>query len=399
MIEAMSEHGSGEMGLMTTSSGMSRDRLAHLQAVVEQDVESGLYYGASIKVARHGELALDLAVGFADAERTQPIRADSVFSVFSLTKAFINILTLRAIELGQFALTTKMVDLIPEFAGAPRDRATIFNFLTHTTGMPSVWEAEPGMYVDRLDETVAAVCEHVHGVVEPGTRCDYSPMANHALLGEVLRRTDPSGRTIHHILEQDLLAPLEMTDTWLGVLPHMRARHVVPDMRGLIPVKALAHGAPGDNGLYVAESNEATWVGAASTTGDLLAVAEMLRNGGTLAGARVLSPRSISVARRNWTGELPNELYRAVALRAGYAPPPAYIGLGFNVRGTQIVRHQLGTLTSPETFGNYGAGSAVYWVEPELDVTFVALTAGLLSQARNIDRFQRLADIVVSAAL
>jgi CubicO group peptidase (beta-lactamase class C family) len=88
-----------------------------------------------------------------------------------------------------------------------------------------------------------------------------------------------------------------------------------------------------------------------------------------------------------------------VALRAGYAPPPAYIGLGFNVRGTQIVRHQLGTLTSPETFGNYGAGSAVYWVEPELDVTFVALTAGLLSQARNIDRFQRLADIVVSAAL
>lgn len=69
------------------------------------------------------------------------------------------------------------------------------------------------------------------------------------------------------------------------------------------------------------------------------------------------------------------------------------------MRGDRIVRHQLGTLTSPETFGNYGAGSAVYWVDPELDLTFVGLTAGILAQAPNIDRFQRLADIAVSAAL
>ena len=384
---------------VATGSGMSAARLDHLESVIRADVDAGLYYGASIKVARHGELAMDLAVGSADAAGTQPIRPDSVFSIFSLTKTFINILALRAIELGQFALTTRMAEIIPEFAGAPRDRATVFHFLTHTNGLPGLWEIRPGMHLDRLEDVVAAACQSVHGTVEPGTRCDYSPMVNHALLGEALRRTDPQSRSIEEILQQDLFEPLGMADTALGIKPHMRDRHVVPDLRGLIPVKVLSSTTPGDYGLFEAESNEATWVGGASTSGDVLRVAEMLRNRGSLDGARILSPRSVELARRSWTGDLPNELYRTVALRAGYEVPPAYLGLGFNVRGERIVRHQLGTLTTPETFGNYGAGSAVYWVDPELDITFVGLTAGVLSQAANIDRFQRLADIAVSAAL
>ncbi len=53
----------------------------------------------------------------------------------------------------------------------------------------------------------------------------------------------------------------------------------------------------------------------------------------------------------------------------------------------------LGTLTSPETFGNYGAGSALFWVDPELDVSFACLTAGVMTQAANIERFQKLSDL------
>ena len=138
-------------------------------------------------------------------------------------------------------------------------------------------------------------------------------------------------------------------------------------------------------------------MGAASTTADLTRFAEMLRHGGELDGVRILSPVMVALARRNHTGDLPNELYRSVALRAGYPAPPAYIGLGFSVRGTALVRHQFGTLTSPETFGNYGAGSTEFWIDPVLDVTFVGLSAGLLGQAPNIERYQRLSDIVVGA--
>jgi CubicO group peptidase (beta-lactamase class C family) len=297
------------------------------------------------------------------------------------------------------SLTARMTDYIPEYTGAPRETATIFNFLTHTTGVPAMWEMRPDQYFDDLDEILETVTTYALGANRPGERCDYSPMANHVLLAAVLVRTDPAGRRIGQILREDLFDPLGMVDTSLGLLPHMRDRHAFPEMRGIVPVKALSRAHEGDNGLYSAEVNEAAWMGAASTTGDLLRLAEMLRQGGELEGTRILSPSIIALARRNHTGEMPNELYKTVALRAGYAAPPAYIGLGFSVRGERIVDHQFGTLTSPETFGNYGAGSSMFWVDPVLDVTFVALSSGLLPQADNIRRFQQLSDLVVGAAI
>jgi CubicO group peptidase (beta-lactamase class C family) len=390
-----SQQGKGES---VTAEPFDADRLGVLRQTIERDVDRGLYWGAVLKIARHGELVFDEAIGYGDEQRANPLRVDSVFSIFSATKAFVNVLVLRAIERGQFALTTKMADLVPEFGGAPRDRATIFNFLTHTTGMPGVWEPRPGLLLDRLEDAVEAVCRYIQGVEEPGTRCDYAPMANHTLLAEALRRTDPAGRDFVTIVRQDLFEPLGMSDTSFGVAEHMHARHVVPDMRGIVPIMSRSRENDDPNGLYTASYNEAAWVGAASTTGDLLKFMEMLRGEGTYQGTRILSSRTVRVARQNWTGDMPNELYKAVALRAGYPVPPACIGLGFNVRGTKIVNTQLGTLTTPGTFGNYGAGSVLEWVDPELDITFVALTAGLLDQARNIERFQRVSDLVVAAA-
>lgn len=378
---------------------MDAERLGQLERVVRSDIEDGRYFGAAITVARRGETVLDLAVGHADEARTQAIRTDTVFSVFSITKAFVNVLVLRAIEFGRFALTTPLVDIIPEFAGRPRERATIFHFLTHTTGMPGVWEPVPGLLLEDLDEAVAAVVANVHGVVEPGTRCDYAPMAGHVLLGEVLRRTDPAGRPIGRILREDLWDPLGMSDTNLGILPHMRDRHAVPEMRGVLPITSRSRTSPGDYGLYTAERNEAVWAGSASTTGDLHRFMEMLRRGGAAEGGRILSPRMIELARTVWTGEMANELYRSVALRNGDAVPPANLGLGFNVRGQGIYTTQLGTLTSASTFGNYGAGTGLVWVDPETDVSFVGLSAGLLTQSDNIARYQRLSDIVAAAVV
>jgi len=380
-------------------STFDKSRLAHLKSVIEADVASGAYFGAVLRVMRGGVIAFDEAIGAADGAGAQPLAKDSVFSIFSTSKAFTNILILRAIEAGRFALTTKVSDVIPEFTGAPRDKATFFHLLTHTSGVPGVWIPRPGMYLDRLDELVEAVIENVHGTVEPGTRCDYSPLANHVLMGEALRRTDPKGRRFRDILREDLFEPLGMTSTSMGLRVDLRDRHVKPDMRGTVPIKHLSRTIEGDHALFEDPDVEAPHVGCASSVPDLSRFAEMLRRGGELEGARILSPRAIQMARQVWTGDFPNELYRAVHLRAGWEEMPAYMGLGFNVRGTKIGHHQLGTLTSPETFGNYGAGSALFWVDPALDVSFACLTAGVMTQAANIERFQKLSDIVVSACI
>jgi len=380
-------------------SGFWQDRLDHLKAVIEADVSAGAYFGAVLRVARKGVLGFDEAIGFADAEGTKPLKKDNVFSIFSTSKAFTNILILRAIEMGRFALTTKVSEVIPEFKGPPRERATFFHLLTHTSGMPGVWMPKPDMYLDRLDELLEAVIQNVHGTVEPGTRCDYSPLANHVLMGEALRRTDPKGRRFRDILREDLFEPLGMKDTSMGLRPDLNARHVRPDMRGTVPIKHLSRNLPGDHALFEDPEVEAPHVGCVSTVPDLLRFAEMLRRGGELDGARILAPRTVEMARQVWTGDFPNELYRAVHLRSGWSEMPAYMGLGFNVRGTKIGPHQLGTMTSPETFGNYGAGSALFWIDPELEVSFACLTAGVMTQAANIARFQKLSDLTVSACI
>lgn len=69
------------------------------------------------------------------------------------------------------------------------------------------------------------------------------------------------------------------------------------------------------------------------------------------------------------------------------------------MRGEATCLHEFGTLTSPRTFGNSGAGSILYWVDPELDLTFSFVSAGVMDLGENIGRFQRLSDIVVSAAV
>ena len=83
----------------------------------------------------------------------------------------------------------------------------------------------------------------------------------------------------------------------------------------------------------------------------------------------------------------------------GLEPAPAYIGLGFSMRGEALCHHMFGTLASPGAFGNYGAGTSLFWIDPVRDITFTCLSAGVMEHNANMRRFQRIADIIHSAAL
>lgn len=374
-------------------------RLDHLQRVICADVAAGLYFGAVIAVARGGHVGLHAAIGHADASKSVPLRLDSVFSIFSVTKAMTNILVLRAIELGRFALTTRICDLVPEFSGGLRNEIRVHHLLTHTSGLPIVFAIRPDMYIDRFDDMVAAVCANIRPVEPPGERVAYSPMANHVLLGEALRRTDPAKRSYRAIVQEDLFNPLNMKDSSVGLRADLRERHVVPDLRGNFPINHPGHSNLGPNGAFQEEEAEMPWVGVAATVPDLFRFAEMLRNHGELDGVRLLSPATLELATRNWTGEKPNELYRPMFIERGWPPAPAYQGLGFQLRGSALCHHLFGTLASAGTFGNYGAGSTLYWVDPVRELTFVFLSAGVMNGLDNIERFQRLSDIAIAAVL
>jgi CubicO group peptidase (beta-lactamase class C family) len=280
---------------------MDPARLRHLMAAMQEDIDADRYLGGVIAIGRHGKLALHQAIGHADADRKRPVKKDSVFSLFSVTKAITVVLVLRAIERGQLALTTPISDVVPEFSGRGREAITIYHLLTHSSGLPSVYSAREGMYIDRLDEVVAEICKNVFPEEPPGLHVKYAPLAHHALMGDALRRIDPKKRSYRQIVNEDLLKPLGMKDTAVGLRKDLRKRHLVPVFRGNSPTQHLGHSNLGPNGAFEEELAEMPWVGIVSTAADMYRFAEMLRRGGELNGARILSPTMVARARHCWT--------------------------------------------------------------------------------------------------
>ena len=381
--------------------GFAPDRLARAKDFMQSYVDAGKFHGAELLVARHGEVAFHEAVGFRDRANNVPLEKGAVYSPFSVSKTFTSVLTLNAVEKGQLSLTTKVSEIIPEFKGGLRENITLYHVLTHQAGLPMVFQPIPGMYIDQLDEVIAAICKYVHCEANPGEQATYSPMTNHALMGECVRRTDPKKRAFRDIMREDVLEPLGMSDSAVGLRADLRPRKIVPEWlfnKGALT--HLGHSNYGTDGAFEEEFAEMPWVGMVTTVADLFKLAEMIRNGGVGPnGNRVLSPITTRQMRINRTGEKMNQLHGKNAIQRGWEPMPAYSGLGVFLRGGSMCHHQFGTLTSPETFGQHGQGSALYWSDPEAGVTFVHLSHGVMIEGESIERFQRLSDIVISSVI
>ena len=387
------------MSAAKKESGLDKTRLQRIKAVIEEDVARGSYHGAVIMVARNGEIGLQEAVGEAVQETATAMRSDHLFSLFSTTKAFTNILVFMAIEQGRFALTTRIAEIIPEFSGGLREKITVFHLLTHSSGLPFVMSPVPGMNLDKLDGIIAAICKNIQAVEQPGVDVRYSPILGHALLGEIVRRTDLRKRSFREIMHEDLFEPLGMRDAAVGVRADLKDRHIFPVFLEPLP---FGHPSSGNYGLHSAfaeEHAEMPWVGCIASVPALFRFAEMLRCGGELDGKRIISPAMLDLATRNWTGDKPNGMFKEVALAQGWDVSPAYLGLGFLLRGDAITHLHFGSLASPRTFGNMGAGSSLFWVDPERQMTFVFLSSGVMNEPANMRRCQKLSDMAVAAAV
>jgi CubicO group peptidase (beta-lactamase class C family) len=154
-----------------------------------------------------------------------------------------------------------------------------------------------------------------------------------------------------------------------------------------------------EHNSFITEDAEIPWMGCVSTAYDVFRFAEMLRRGGELDGVRILSPVSIKQATSIQTGTLVNEYYGPVMEEHELQPPPANIGLDFQIRGEGVGPNSMGNFTSPRTFGKFGLGGMGFWVDPERDVTFVFLRSGLLEHLNDAENYQRLSDMAIAAII
>jgi CubicO group peptidase (beta-lactamase class C family) len=226
----------------------------------------------------------------------------------------------------------------------------------------------------------------------------YNASTAHAILAEMVCRLDPAQRPFRQIIDEDLFKPLGMKDTSLVLRQDLAERRVPIVARyttpGLFDPAALEM----TNYMYN-EETEFPAGGAIGTASDLFRFTEMLRRGGELDGVRILSPGIIRNAITNHTGTMSNDIFDYAREMRGWPEWPAYLGLSFFLRGEGIFPTPMGISTSPGTFSGQGAGSTIFWVDPERDLTFVCLTAGVLEDSDNILRFQRLSDMVVAAVI
>jgi CubicO group peptidase (beta-lactamase class C family) len=319
-----------------------------------------------------------------------------------MTKALTNALVLNAVDRGLLALTTPIGDVVPEFLGTDRFRGmhkrsvTIAHLLTHRAGLVPTPTPLPYEQLGDLDAVVGAIGQ-LDLIGAPGDLVQYSPALAHALLGQAVKRVHGAD-SFREVLDRELLEPLAMTSTRLGA-PKAWADRLVP-----VVARFPAGGWLGPEDIeimneIVHEDAEMPWVGSVSSAADVFRFTEMIRRGGELDGVRILSPAILDLATRNHTGNAPNELYKMLYAAMGWEVPPASVGLGFMLRGEGIHVDAFGTLSTPRTHGNFGAGSSQFWIDPQRDLTFVCLTSGVMEESANLQRFQKLSDLTQAAVV
>jgi CubicO group peptidase (beta-lactamase class C family) len=378
-------------------NGLSPERLERLAGAIRRDIEAEKYDGGVITVARHGVIGIQEAFGLAERAANRPCRLDDVFNIMSVTKAFTDVVIFTLIESGAISLVTRVCDIIPGFRGGFKEQVTVFHLLTHSAGSPPVFYPVPENLMGD-NQAVAEACCKLPLTSAPGLKVAYSCTWGHSLLGEIIRRVDGGKRALRDIYRERLFGPLKMNDTALG-----RRRDLAPR---IVPIVTCGHydqlaagGMENLNNVITEDAEIPAW-GAVSTINDMFRFGEMLRRGGELDGARLLSPTTIAAAAAIQTGGMENEGLYEVFVDKGWPPEPLNIGLDFTIRGPAVGSPiAMGSLTSPRAFGKFGAGSTGVWVDPEWDITFVFMSVGLIDEYENFFRFHRLSDMAMAAVV
>lgn len=375
--------------------GMDAGRLERVKRAVEEDAACERCDGAAFIVARHGKVVLREAVGKTDLEKGRDASLDDVFFLMSLSKQFTAVRVLMDIERGKFTLNTRICDVIPEFGIKGKQNINVKHILTHTSGLNT--EIPYGLPVDQLPviESVVQFMSNERVLFQPGTIVSYNAIASMSLLAAMVQRLDEKDRPYRRILAEDVFEPLGMTNTALGVPDRLKERVVPVVVRDRTP--GLFEPLLLEAFNFLAnEETELPAGGGIGTVDDIFRFAEMCRRGGELDGVRLVSPESMKAATTNQTGELVNHLYDYVREMYGWPVFPAYLGLTFFLRGEGMHPTPLGMYASPGTFAGLGAGSNMFLVDPEKDLTFVFLSAGLIEEASSYLRMQRLSDMVIA---
>ena len=370
-------------------AGLDPARLARVDALLQSYVDAKQIPGAVALVARRGEIAKLSVLGEKAFGSGDPMRRDTIFRIYSMTKPITSVATLILYEEGKLRLTDPVSKWIPELAqprvlrapGGPLEETepspseiTVRDLLTHCSGLVYSFTTS-GPLAKAYEEAGVSGAGSPLAASEwaarlgklplahaPGTRWNYSVSTD--VLGLLVERV--SGVPFAQFLEQRIFAPLGMRDTAFFVPPEKLGRlatNYAPNAQGGLDV----FDAPATSTYRAAPAFASGGGGLVSTADDYARFALMLAGGGRLGGTRILSRKTVALMATNHL--TPSE-QDGFGLR-GYR---VFAGNGFGLG--VMVQTEVAGYRGLGSIGKHGWGGAAgtwYWVDPEEDLVAVLM--------------------------
>ena len=349
---------------------MSREGVENIRAVIEEAIAAGVTPGASALVARRGTVLLQEGFGrLTYEEGAAAVSAETIYDLASLTKVVgTTTLVMMLVEEGTLDISLPVSAYLPEFLDqAPseeernrRSGVTVTDLLAHCSGLPA-WiqfylEFDPEARGLPLDDARRMVFDRIMGAAsdyEPRTDTVYSDNGI-LLVGEIIERV--SGKGLDALAEERLFGPLGMANTRYRPPPAWRER-IAPTEDNPWRRQVVRGQVHDENTVVLGEV--AAHAGLFSTTGDLGVFLQMLLNGGSMNGERLL--RADTIARFTKRANLAPGSSRAL----GWDTPSRSSSGGPSSAGDHL---------SPSSFGHTGFTGTSIWVDPERELFAVLLT-------------------------
>lgn len=367
-------------------SGFSQEGIARIDKFWEREIAAKRIPGAVVAIARDGKLVHYKAYGVQDPATGKPMPIDAVFQLASMTKVMAGVAALTLTEEGLLPLKSRLDQYYPQFAnakvgvvGAGGEVATepaknpiyIQDLMRHTSGITygargntavhKLWPpSSSGASATYTGQELIDKIAPLPLLYQPGTTWDYGLSID--VLGLVVEKV--SGKRLGEFMKAAIWDKLKMTDTTFEPTPAQRERLARP-----FPKDPLTGRDQAIASLDRAIKFDCGGGCAFGTVRDYVRFAQMLNNGGTLDGQRILAPKTVALMTSDHLGHaIKNNVAGIEGHRDGY-------GFGLTV----AVRMVDGVAATPGTPGDYtwnGANGTLFWNDPAEKLTVVVGTAG-----------------------
>ncbi|MGE0599318.1 MAG: serine hydrolase domain-containing protein [Dehalococcoidia bacterium] len=405
-----------EPTLSAEELGLDPTRLGYLDSHLRSYVDEGKLAGTLMLVARHGEIGHFQANGLADRERNVPMKQDTIFRIYSMSKPITAVALMQLFERGLVQIDDPVEKYIPEWAGLQvYSSGTYPNFQTKRTDRPmtvrDLLSHQSGLTYGFLSRTNVDAAYRELKIDEGGKdrslKCMVSELAQLPLefspgsawnysvgidicgyLVEVI-----SGQRFDDYLRTNIFEPLGMEDTAFHVPAAKQSRFAANysvnpgGTLSLTTVDASKGFQLADDPATSTYLQPPTYLsgggGLVSAAMDYFKFAQMLCNDGELLGERIIGRKTLELMVSN---HLPGGTDLMHHARGQWAET-TFSGIGFGLGVSVTLDPSMAQLPgTPGEFAWGGAASTAFWVDPIEELVVVFMTQLMPSSFYNIRR-------------